>query len=99
MENFEGAWNLLHTALQSFALRHEPDATLFKALFLFARMEGYAVQAQWLERRNPTSRAALGDILKKPVGESTADPALLADGMKDLNRYFSETTDLLPVDL
>jgi recombinational DNA repair protein (RecF pathway) len=99
MEHFEDAWALLSKALLSFAMKHEPETTLFKTLFIFARMEGYPVQAQWLEGQKPTTRKELTAALQMPVGEARTDPVTLTDAIGDLNRFFAEATDLLPIDL
>ena len=97
MENFGNAWELLQRALQSFSVNRQPQVTLLKALFSFARMEGYAVRAQWLQLQPASIRNQLVAILQNPVGQvSPEEAALVESAIADLKSYFSRETDLLP---
>jgi hypothetical protein len=98
MEHFSAAWDLLQTALGSFAAKHQPEATQLKALFVFARLEGYPVQAQWLGSKKPAERASLSALLSKPVGVEAIDHVKAGEWIQDLNRFFQRETDLLPAD-
>jgi len=98
MEHFGAAWDLLQTALDSFASKHEPEATLLKALFVFARLEGYPVQAQWLELKKSGDRNTISALLRNPVGEAPFDQGQARGWTRDLFRFFQQETDLLPPD-
>lgn len=98
MEHFNGAWDLLQKALESFAAHPQPQVTLFKALYLFAKLEGYPVNAQWLQRKQPALRKALQGVLQQPVNEVSMDPKPLQESLSDLFNYFQRETDLLPPD-
>lgn len=97
MEHFGSAWELLHTTLDSLAGKPHPEVSLLKSLYLFARTEGYPVNAQWLGRKSPEERQAIISLLQNPVGASGTDPAQAGRWVDDLNRYFQAETDLLPV--
>ncbi|MEX0331688.1 MAG: hypothetical protein AB3N64_09725 [Puniceicoccaceae bacterium] len=96
MEHFNGAWELLLKSLESFAVQRQPQVTLFKALYLFAKLEGYPVKAQWLQRKRPHLQDPLLKVLQQPVNEATIEPKLLEDCINDLFKYFQQETDLLP---
>ncbi|MEX0326314.1 MAG: hypothetical protein AB3N33_09530 [Puniceicoccaceae bacterium] len=96
MEHFNGSWDLLQKALESFAAQPQPHVTLFKALYLFAKLEGYPVNAQWLQQKEPALRKALQGVLQQPVNEVSMEPKLLQESLTDLFNYFQRETDLLP---
>ncbi|MGC9450396.1 MAG: hypothetical protein ACP5I4_03025 [Oceanipulchritudo sp.] len=96
MESFPEAWNLLLTALENLSEKRKPEAVLLKALFLFARNEGYAVRAHWLAQLRKAWRGDVARVLQDPVEACTADPAQLDDWIHDLCRFFAQETDLLP---
>ena len=96
MEHFDQAWDLLQKALQSFATSNRPEVTLFKALYLFASMEGYPVRAQWLQQKSPSTRKDLLEVLQVPVSAVSVEANRIEEAVADLNSFFSRETDLLP---
>lgn len=98
MEYFSDSWDLLESALASLATHHRPEITLLKALYLFSSKEGYAVRAQWLEQKSPAFRREVSQILKNPVDEVEASSSAVREAIQNLNHYFVESTDLLPLE-
>ena len=96
MEHFEAAWDLLQRALESFSGHRQPEVTLFKALSLFAKLEGYPVRAQWLQMKSRETREQLLAVLQAPVGEVKVESLPMEETITDLLRYFARETDLLP---
>ncbi|MDR2981696.1 MAG: hypothetical protein LBV12_05560 [Puniceicoccales bacterium] len=54
-------------AVQAFAGRPRPDATLFKSLWKLVRGEGYPVQEHWLRGLDRGDREAVASILNCPL--------------------------------
>ncbi|MFO7724131.1 MAG: hypothetical protein R6V45_01165 [Oceanipulchritudo sp.] len=96
LESFRDAWSILHHALGAFSEKPLPEATLLKALFLFARSEGYPVTAQWLNSKRASQRNCVVSILRQPPGRVDASPGELDFWIQDLERYFHDHTDLKP---
>ncbi len=60
---------LLHQALAAFAATDRPDAVYFKALYCFARDEGYPLKQQWLPTLPAELRAEADLLLRTPTAE------------------------------
>ena len=99
METFGDAWELMMTALASFSSKPCPEGTLLKAMYVFARSEGYPVSAQWLRQLPETSRQKIQVVLQNPVDQCSEEASQLKEWCLDLGIYFQKSTDLLPPDL
>lgn len=99
MEHFSSAWELLHASLSAFSEKNPPELVLFKALFLFARMEGYPVSQHWLEQMNSADRNHIQNVLRQPVENCTESPAQLRLWLQSIYQFFQQETDLLPPDV
>jgi len=64
---------LLAKVFAAFAGSTRPDLVHFKALYSFARDEGYPVGQQWLPTLPATLRRLADDILHRPLTELEAD--------------------------
>lgn len=64
---------LLAKVFAAFAGSTRPDLVHFKALYSFARDEGYPVGQQWLPTLPSTLRRLADDILHRPLPELEAD--------------------------
>ncbi len=62
---------LLQRALDAFEEGTRPDATLFKSLYLLARMEGFPVKEHWLGELPSTQRREAASVLNLPLAEQT----------------------------
>lgn len=98
LEHYAPVWDLLGRALEGFAGPVDPELILFKALYVFARHEGYPVRADWLESRPRAMREQMAQALRSDPASVRMDPALLREWTADLCRYFQHYTDLLPPD-
>jgi recombinational DNA repair protein (RecF pathway) len=99
MEHFTSAWELLHGSLEAFSQKDPSELVLFKALFLFARMEGYPVSQHWLDQLNKDDSSKIRIVLQQPVEECTESISQLNNWLQSLYTYFQQDTDLLPPDL
>lgn len=99
LEHFEDAWPILLRALQALGSDAYPDAVLLKALFSFARSEGYPVVADWLERRATADRTRIAEFLRSPLAQQSMEHGQISATLQSLNRYLEGYTDLLPLEL
>ncbi|NBD37051.1 MAG: hypothetical protein GVY10_00585 [Verrucomicrobia bacterium] len=96
LEEFDASWDLLHSALQALETAPVAEVVPLKAVFLFARGEGYPVREGWLARQREQERQALAQALRRPVAECTCRPEKLQHWLEDLFRFLSAETPLLP---
>ena len=75
-ESRAGVYALLRQAFTAFGTAGRPDLVYFKALFCFARDEGYPVKQEWWEGLAAGARATAAEILNQPLARQTvAGPA------------------------
>lgn len=83
-------------ALDALDARSCPRVVYLKALYRFAREEGYAVAQQWLAGLPIRERARADTILHSPADQLTADDdALAGDLAEKLERWLRGETDIL----
>lgn len=99
MEHFDQAWNLLNESLAAFSEKDPAELVLFKTLFIFARMEGYAVSQQWLNQMPAEDRTGIQSALRQPVEECPHTAAQLNLWLQSMYQFFQQETDLLAPDL
>lgn len=98
MEHFEAAWELLHTALGSFSKNRQPAVTYLKALYVFAKLEGYPVREEWLGNQSSDNRSLINTIMRQPVDAIELEPANVDHWIGKLEAYFMQSTDLIVPD-
>lgn len=98
MEHFETAWELLHTALDSFSKNNQPGITYLKALYVFAKSEGYPVREEWLGNQSPDNRSHINAIMRQPVGSIELESGQVDHWIRNLETYFMQSTDLIVPD-
>ena len=98
METFDRAWEVLAQSLDALSCKPRPEVVVFKALFLIARSEGYAVSSSWLNHLPTEIRPAVQQALKSPLEDIEDSPAMVEDWTRQLYRFFERDTDLLPPD-
>ena len=84
---------LLTSAFDAFESSRTPEIILFKALYRFARDEGYPVKQEWLPLLRGDDAAVAEDILAKPAAESVgrgAEATRLLAALKDYLRGHTE---------
>jgi hypothetical protein len=98
MEFFDAAWELLHTALDSFSSKEQSDTILLKSLYVFARSEGYPVKENWLEKLSLQNKCEISSIIHSPVDSIDIDPDKITAWIRNLEIFFQQHTDLLVPD-
>jgi hypothetical protein len=98
MEHFEAAWDLLHTAMDSFSKNRQPAVTYLKALYVFAKSEGYPVREEWFGSLSPDNRSLVDAIMKQPVDAVELESADVDYWIHNLEAYFMQSTDLIVPD-
>jgi hypothetical protein len=86
---------LLRSALAAFATGARPDIVWLKALYVFARDEGYPIKQQWIATLPAADRATVAAVLNQPLAEQTAEPALVAKLTRRLEDYLRGHTEIL----
>ena len=94
LEHFEAAWDLLHTALQSLSEKRQSATVLLKALYVFARSEGYPVKEQWLEKLPREERILVEGLIRQPVDSQHMDTSITTEWIRRLEIFLLQETDL-----
>jgi recombinational DNA repair protein (RecF pathway) len=94
-ESRAGVYALLRQAFAAFGTAGRPDLVYFKALFCFARDEGYPVKQEWWEGLSARLRAATAEILSQPLAVQTAAGPAVADLTRRLEDYLRTHTEIL----
>ena len=97
-EFFPPLYSLTQQALEAFEAGVAPELVHFKALYRFAREEGYPVKEQWWSQKTPEERKCIADWIQVPVAESK-DLDGLSQTLEDLKRYLHQQTEILIPDL
>lgn len=93
-ESLEPVHALLRQAFAAFAAGVRPDVTAFKALYCFARDEGYPLKQDWLPTLPAADRETVAGLLALPLAEQTAGPAETARLHRRLTDYLRAHTEL-----
>ena len=94
-ESRAGVYALLRQTLAAFGATARPDIVFVKALYCFARDEGYPVKQEWWQGLPPATRAAVAEVLNQPVAAQTAAPLAVASLTRRLEDYLREHTEIL----
>ena len=86
---------LVRQTLAAFATAARPDIVHFKALYCFARDEGYPVKQEWLRGLAEAERAAAAEILNQPLAAQTAAAPVVARLAARLGDYLRDHTEIL----
>lgn len=98
MEHFAVAWDILHTALESFSKNNQPGVTYLKALYVFAKSEGYPVREEWLGNQSSDNRSLISAIMRQPVNSIEPESGKMDQWIRNLEAYFMQSTDLIVPD-
>ena len=91
----ERVYALARQTLAAFATGRRPDVVHLKALYCFARDEGYPVKQDWLRSLAAADRAAAAEILNQPLAAQTADAPVVARLTARLGDYLRGHTEIL----
>ena len=94
-ESRAGVYALLRQTLAAFGVAARPDAVYLKALYCFARDEGYPVKQEWWQGLPPATRAAVTVVLNQPVATQTTPPPAVAGLIRRLEDYLRTHTEIL----
>ena len=72
-----------------------PDVAYFKALYRFARDEGYPVKQQWFPSLSSADRAAVTALLNRPLAGQAVPAPDVARLERHLTDYLRRETDLI----
>ncbi|MDD2762495.1 MAG: hypothetical protein PHE83_00820 [Opitutaceae bacterium] len=92
-EGRAGVYVLLRQALAAFGTSARPDIVYLKALYCFARDEGYPVKQEWWQGLPAADRAVAAGLFNQPLAAQTAtapDVARLTRRLEDYLRAFTE---------
>lgn len=86
---------LLGTALQAWSDGRRPDAVALKALYTFARDEGYPVKEDWAAGLRGSDRENARRVLNEPLAAlDPVDPDSVARLLESLRRYLRGHAEL-----
>lgn len=89
------AYALLGTALQAWAAGARPDIVSLKALYSFARAEGYPVKEEWAAGLRGSDRENVRCLLNEPLAAVAGiDPDAVDRLLERLRRYLRDSTDI-----
>lgn len=94
-ESREGVYSLLEKTFAAFGSTPRPDLVYLKALYCFARDEGYPVKQEWWQGLATAARAAASEMLNQPVAGQAAAPAAVAGLTHKLEDYLRTHTEIL----
>jgi hypothetical protein len=92
-ESRAGVHALLRQTFTAFDGTGRPDIVYFKALYCFARDEGYPVKQEWWQGLPAAARTVAADLLNQPLAaQSVAAPAVarLTSRLEDYLRTHTE---------
>lgn len=86
---------LLRQALTAFAGAVRPDIAHFKALYCFARDEGYPIKQHWIPTLPSDDRQQVAELLNKPLNQQTATDSAVTRLHHRLEEYLRGHTEIL----
>jgi hypothetical protein len=95
VDGWAGVSALLRQTLAAFDASDRPDIVYLKALYCFARDEGYPVKQEWWPGLPAGERAAVAGLLNQPLTAQTAAPPAVARLTRRLEDYLRAHTEIL----
>jgi len=90
-----GVMQLLRRSLAAFAEHTRPDITHLKALYSFARDEGYPLRQHWLPTLPSGLRTVAQTVLSQPLAEQNPPTETVAALHTHLTHYLRHHTEIL----
>jgi len=90
-----GVMQLLRRSLDAFAEHSRPDITHLKALYSFARDEGYPLRQHWLPTLPTTLRELAKTVLSQPLADQNPPAETVAALHSHLCHYLRHHTEIL----
>jgi len=85
---------LLRTAFAAFAQSERPDIVYFKAVYRFARDEGYPLKEEWFPTLPAADRTAVTTLVNRPLSEQTEAINAVERLRRRLEEYLRRYTDI-----
>ena len=95
MQDFVQLYNLMTSSLEAFQRAERPDIVWFKTIFLFGRIEGLAVEQDWLANLEKTKRKYATDVLSNPIKKQNPSFKLLNYLTNSLSFWFQSETEII----
>jgi len=91
----DGVMQLLRRSLDAFTQHARPDITHLKALYSFARDEGYPLRQHWLPTLPTTLRTLAKTVLSQPLAAQNPSPETVIALHTHLCHYLRHHTEIL----
>ena len=91
----DSVYQLTTRALDAWEQRKQPEAVLFKCLFVYARDEGYPVKHDWFETLTHHHRTAVASIINTPIDQLNMPAEEVRKWNDALKHYIKHHTDIL----
>ena len=95
MQDFVQLYNLMTSSLEAFQRAERPDIVWFKTIFLFGRIEGLAVEQDWLANLDKTKRKYAADVLSNPIKKQNPSFELLNYLINSLSFWLQSETEII----
>ena len=95
MQDFVQLYNLMTSSLEAFQRAERPDIVWFKTIFLFGRIEGFAVEQDWLANLEKTKRKYATDVLSNPIKKQNPSFKLLNYLTNSLSFWLQSETEII----
>ena len=79
----------------AFNSSERPDIARFKAVYCFARDEGYPIKQHWLPTLPSADRRVVTDLLNQPIAVQSATVTVVTRLQKRLEEYLRGHTEIL----
>ena len=90
-----GVYALVRQTFAAFGTAGRPDIVYLKALYCFARDEGYPVKQEWWPGLSAADRAAAAELLNQPLAAQTAAAPVVTHLAGRLEDYLRTHTEIL----
>lgn len=84
----------LRQVLDAFESGLCPEAIFFKALFLFANVQGIPVREEWLASLKADEAATAREVLRQPLANQSAPASAVAELIAHFERYLNHQHDI-----
>ena len=95
MQDFVQLYNLMTSSLEAFQRAERPDIVWFKTIFLFGRIEGLAVEQDWMANLEKTKRKYAADVLSNPIKKQNPSFKLLNYLTNSLSFWLQSETEII----
>ena len=95
LDTYEPVFQRAEAAFDAFDQAPRPDVVYFKALFVFARDEGFPVRESWWAELSPGMQQDATRVLNRPISDLEAGPDVVVTLRRSLESWLGHHTDIL----